>query len=51
MNSKNSDFKTLYKKHIKDFYKGINNFKKGYERGINLSKNKNDSLLAIHTKF
>jgi hypothetical protein len=33
-------------KNIRDLYRGINEFKKGYQRRINIIKNENGNLLA-----
>jgi hypothetical protein len=33
-------------KNIRDFYRGINEFKKGYKPGINIIKDENGNLLA-----
>jgi hypothetical protein len=33
-------------KNIRDLYRGINKFKKGYQPRINIIKNENDNLLA-----
>jgi hypothetical protein len=41
-NSKNKD--------IKDLYRGINEFKRGYQPGSNLMKDENGDLLASHFK-
>jgi hypothetical protein len=33
-------------KNIRDLYRGINEFKKGYQPGINIRKDENRNLLA-----
>jgi hypothetical protein len=33
-------------KYIRDFYRGINEFKKGYQPTINITKDENGNLLA-----
>jgi hypothetical protein len=33
-------------KNIRDFYRGINEFKKGYQPGINIIKDENGNLIA-----
>jgi hypothetical protein len=38
-------------KNIRDLYRGINEFKRGYQQRNNLMKNKNGDLLADSTKI
>jgi hypothetical protein len=47
MNGKINELETNNKnKNIRDFYRGINEFKKGYQPRINIIKDENDNLLA-----
>jgi sulfatase maturation enzyme AslB (radical SAM superfamily) len=47
LNGKINELETNNKnKNIRDFYKGINEFKKGYQPTINITKDKNGNLLA-----
>jgi hypothetical protein len=40
------NLKLIIKKKIRKFYRGLNEFKKGYQPRINIIKNENGNLLA-----
>jgi hypothetical protein len=39
-------WKLIIKKNIRDLYRGINEFKKGYQPGINIVKDQNGNVIA-----
>jgi hypothetical protein len=46
LKGKINELETNNKKNIRDLYRGINEFKKGYQPSINIIKDENGNLLA-----